>query len=55
MTKANPPKSPETNSLVKTVAGALGVNVKRSVRLQTKRQRHSQLTDSHLAFQARKP
>ena len=30
MTKYKPPKSPETNSLVKTVAGVLGVNVKRS-------------------------
>ena len=41
-------KSPATNSIVKTVAGALGVNVKHSERLQAKRQGHSQVPVSHL-------
>ena len=48
MTKHKPSKSPATNNIVKTVAGALGVNIKRSERLQAKRQGHSQV--SHLDF-----
>ena len=48
MTKDKPSKSPATVSLVKTVAEALDVNVKRSERLQAKRQVRSQVSDSHL-------
>lgn len=44
MNEDKPPKSPATNNLVKTVAGALGVNVKRPERLQAK----IQSRNSHL-------
>ena len=49
MTKNMPPKLPTTNNLVKTVAGALGVNVKRSERLQAKIQERSLISDLNLA------
>ena len=48
MTKYKLPKSPAINIVVKTVASALGVNVKSSERLQAKRQGHSQVPVSHL-------